>query len=71
MLEDVVVIPFNDADRAVAILSAQAGQLAGVLIDAMPNRVGMVPAMIGQFVAIGTRWRPKRRDVGSKRCSWR
>lgn len=38
---DVVILPFNDADRAVAILDAHADELACVLIDLMPHRVGL------------------------------
>ena len=43
-LQDVVVIPFNDPDRAVAILDAHAKDLACVLIDLMPHRAGLHPA---------------------------
>jgi glutamate-1-semialdehyde 2,1-aminomutase len=45
--DDVVVIPFNDIDAAVRILRAHAGDLAGVLVDPMPNRAGLVPAERG------------------------
>jgi glutamate-1-semialdehyde 2,1-aminomutase len=41
---DVVVLPFNDIDASVAILRAHARELAGVLVDPMPNRAGLVPA---------------------------
>lgn len=43
-LEDVVIIPFNDVDRAVKILDAHADELACVLLDLMPHRVGLNPA---------------------------
>jgi glutamate-1-semialdehyde 2,1-aminomutase len=43
-LNDVVVIPFNDPERAVAILDRHAGELACVLLDLLPHRVGMMPA---------------------------
>ncbi|MFG0241656.1 MAG: aspartate aminotransferase family protein [Phycisphaerales bacterium JB054] len=43
-LDDVVIIPFNDAERAVAILEEHADDLACVLIDLMPHRVGLTPA---------------------------
>lgn len=43
-LDDVVVIPFNDADRAIAILEQHAEDLACVLIDLLPHRVGLIPA---------------------------
>ncbi len=43
-LEDVVIIPFNDIDRAIAILDRHKGDLACVLLDLMPHRVGLNPA---------------------------
>ena len=44
VLENVVIIPFNDAERATAILDENAGQIACVIVDPMPHRVGLVPA---------------------------
>ncbi len=43
-LNDVVVIPFNDSEKAVEILNQHAEELACVLVDLMPHRIGMVPA---------------------------
>ncbi len=43
-LADVVVIPFNDPVGAIAILDEHKGELACVLIDLMPHRVGLQPA---------------------------
>ena len=43
-LNDVVVIPFNDVERSIAILNKHVSDLACVLIDPMPHRVGLVPA---------------------------
>ena len=43
-LADVVVIPFNDVEHALAILNEHKGELACVLIDLMPHRVGLRPA---------------------------
>jgi glutamate-1-semialdehyde 2,1-aminomutase len=40
-LNDVVIIPFNDVDRAIAILDEHADDLACVLLDLMPHRVGL------------------------------
>ena len=40
-LSDVVIIPFNDVDRAIAILDQHADELACVLLDLMPHRVGL------------------------------
>ena len=44
VLEDVVVIPFNDTEAAAAILDAAKHELAGVLIDPIANRAGMISA---------------------------
>jgi len=43
-LEGVVVIPFNDSDRAREILDEHKHELACVLLDPMPHRVGLRPA---------------------------
>jgi glutamate-1-semialdehyde 2,1-aminomutase len=43
-LDDVVVIPFNDADLAISILEQHVDELACVLIDLLPHRVGLIPA---------------------------
>jgi glutamate-1-semialdehyde 2,1-aminomutase len=44
VLEDVVVLPFNHAEHAVARIEREARHLAAVLVDPVPNRVGLVPA---------------------------
>jgi glutamate-1-semialdehyde 2,1-aminomutase len=44
VMNDVIVIPYNQTDRAVEILRTHASELAGVLVDPMPNRAGLVPA---------------------------
>ncbi|HEY0295510.1 MAG TPA: aspartate aminotransferase family protein, partial [Bordetella sp.] len=44
VLSDVVVLPFNDVARTEALLRRHGSELAGVLIDLVPNRVGLVPA---------------------------
>jgi glutamate-1-semialdehyde 2,1-aminomutase len=43
VLDDVVIIPFNDPDRALKLLNENADRLACVLLDPIPHRVGMVP----------------------------
>jgi glutamate-1-semialdehyde 2,1-aminomutase len=44
VLEDVVVLPFNHTEHAVARIEREARHLAAVLVDPVPNRVGLLPA---------------------------
>lgn len=44
ILDDVVVIPFNNVELSERILRAAGNDLAAVLVDAMPNRVGLISA---------------------------
>ena len=44
VLDDVVVLPFNHPEHAVARIEQEAGRLAAVLVDPVPNRVGLMPA---------------------------
>ena len=55
VLAEVVIIPFNDPERAVAILDKHRGELACVLLDPMPHRVGLTPAT-REFVAALREW---------------
>ncbi|MDP7063391.1 MAG: aspartate aminotransferase family protein [Planctomycetota bacterium] len=41
-LSDVVVFPYNDIDRALALLDANKDELAAVLLDPMSHRVGLM-----------------------------
>lgn len=43
VLDDVIVLPFNDVTRARTILEAHSDEIACVLIDPMPHRVGLRP----------------------------
>ena len=43
-LDDVVVIPFNEPERAIAILDQHKDTIAGVLLDLLPHRIGVIPA---------------------------
>ena len=55
VVAEMVILPFNDAQRAIAILDAQAGDIAAVLVDPIPHRVGLVP--VGQgFVDAVAGW---------------
>ncbi|MGE3150111.1 MAG: aspartate aminotransferase family protein [Pseudorhodoplanes sp.] len=44
VLSDVITIPFNDTAAAESLLREHGSELAGILIDPMPNRAGLVPA---------------------------
>ncbi|MEK7347629.1 MAG: aspartate aminotransferase family protein [Candidatus Eisenbacteria bacterium] len=55
VLDDVIVIPFNDPEAAVRILSEHAGELACVLIDPLPHRIGMMRAT-APFIDALRRW---------------
>ncbi len=55
VLESVVVIPFNDPERAIAILDENKGEIACVIVDPMPHRVGLGPAEPG-FVNALREW---------------
>jgi len=43
-LRDVIIIPFNQPKQALEILNRHRDELACVLLDLMPHRVGLVPA---------------------------
>jgi glutamate-1-semialdehyde 2,1-aminomutase len=44
VLDNVVVYPFNDVDRTINILNRHAGEIACVITDPVPHRIGMVQA---------------------------
>jgi glutamate-1-semialdehyde 2,1-aminomutase len=44
VLEDVVVLPFNHPEHAVSRVEREAHTLAAVVVDPVPNRVGLMPA---------------------------
>ncbi|MFK7758533.1 MAG: aspartate aminotransferase family protein [Phycisphaerales bacterium] len=43
-VSDVVVFPYNNAEKAIALLDQHASKLACVVLDLMPHRVGLNPA---------------------------
>lgn len=55
VLADVVVVPFNAPERAVEILDRHRGEIACVLLDPMPHRVGLIPAN-PDFVSALRQW---------------
>ncbi len=44
VLDDVLIFPFNDIEKTLAILDRHAERIACVIIDPVPHRVGLVPA---------------------------
>lgn len=61
-LDDVVVIPFNDPERAIAILDEHKDTIAGVLLDLLPHRIGVIPASKDFVEALRT-WTKENKAV--------
>jgi len=55
VLNDVVVVPFNDPERARRILDRHRSQIACILLDVMPHRAGLYPAL-PEFAAALQDW---------------
>ena len=55
VVNDVIIIPFNDHEKAVSILDEHKNTIACVLIDPIPHRAGMVP-IIADFVRALRQW---------------
>lgn len=58
VLDNVVIFPFNDIEKTIAILDEQAEQIACVMIDPVPHRVGLVPGT-NAFVEALYQWTRK------------
>ncbi len=54
-MDDVIVIPLNNVELALARLNQHADQIACVLLDPLPHRVGLIPAS-NQFVSAIRKW---------------
>jgi len=61
VLDDVVVFPYNDIERTLSILNRHADEIACVLIDPVPHRVGLVQGK-DEFVEALYNW---TRDNGA------
>ncbi|AZO54354.1 aspartate aminotransferase family protein [Mesorhizobium sp. M8A.F.Ca.ET.208.01.1.1] len=57
-LSEVVVIPFNELDRAIAILDLHKADLAAIVIDLLPHRIGVIQAT-QEFVLGLSKWATK------------
>ncbi len=55
ILNDVIVIPFNDPEAAAAILDEHKDSIACIVIDPMPHRAGLVPIAV-PYVRMLRRW---------------
>jgi glutamate-1-semialdehyde 2,1-aminomutase len=44
VLENVVVLQFNDVETSERLIDEHAGELAAIIVDPMPNRGGLIPA---------------------------
>uniref|UniRef100_UPI003D1529BF aspartate aminotransferase family protein n=1 Tax=Sedimenticola sp. TaxID=1940285 RepID=UPI003D1529BF len=53
--EDMVVLPFNEPEQSIAILDHYKDQIACILIDPVPHRIGMSPAG-STFVTALRKW---------------
>lgn len=60
LLESVVVLPFNDTEATESILTAHADDLAAVILDVLPLRIGAAPANPEWLAAL----RRLTRDLG-------
>ena len=58
VLDDVVIFPFNDIERTLKILDEHADEIACVLIDPVPHRVGLFPAT-NEFIEAIYNWTRK------------
>lgn len=54
-LNEVIVLPFNNPTTALQLLDQHADEIACVLIDPMPHRVGVIPAS-HEFINALRRW---------------
>ncbi|MCP4989533.1 MAG: aspartate aminotransferase family protein [Colwellia sp.] len=61
-LEDVVVIPFNDVERAIKILDQHKDEIACILVDLLPHRVGLIPAS-NDFINALHKWTRENKSL--------
>jgi glutamate-1-semialdehyde 2,1-aminomutase len=55
VLNDVIVFPYNDVERTIQILNQHAHEIASVIIDPVPHRVGLVQGT-HEFVEALYKW---------------
>jgi glutamate-1-semialdehyde 2,1-aminomutase len=52
VLDDVIVVPFNDLETTTALLERYGAELACLVVDMMPARAGLIPPETGYFEAV-------------------
>ena len=52
VIEDVIILPFNEPEKATAILDEHKDEIACVIIDPIPHRIGMVPVSVESAKAL-------------------
>jgi len=62
VLDDMVIFPFNDIERTINLLDQNADQIACVLIDPVPHRVGLFPAT-NEFIEAVYKWTRKNNSL--------
>lgn len=55
ILDNVIIFPFNNIEITLAILDKHADQIACILIDPVPHRVGLIPAT-NEFIEAVYNW---------------
>ena len=58
VLDDIVIFPFNDIERTISLLDQNADQIACVVIDPVPHRIGLFPAT-DEFIEAIYEWTRK------------
>jgi glutamate-1-semialdehyde 2,1-aminomutase len=55
VVDNVIIYPFNDTERTLRILDEHADQIACVLVDPMPHRIGLIKAH-DEFIEALRKW---------------
>jgi len=62
LLEDMVIFPFNDIERTLNLLEQNKNEIACVLIDPVPHRIGLFPAT-RKFIDAVYKWTRKNNTL--------
>jgi len=61
-IDDVIIFPYNDIERTINILDQHANEIACVLIDPVPHRIGLFPAT-NEFIEAIYKWTRKNNAI--------